>query len=108
MVTRENPAAAIEPKHRKEDLVFLVWPDNTCYIHSQREVPKGVTLDLQAGIWMFKGRSFRIGERSHFSTDWAGAALGCYDFTNPKHLQAFQATIEWVAGKRSGPGSFDD
>ncbi|OHA67950.1 MAG: hypothetical protein A3C82_02875 [Candidatus Wildermuthbacteria bacterium RIFCSPHIGHO2_02_FULL_47_12] len=107
VVARRHSAVVAKPNHRKRDLIFLVWPVNTCYIHLQAEVPKGVSLDLQKGVWTFQERSFPIGERDYRSLEHTGVPLGCYDRTKLNHLRTFQDAIEWVAG-RNRPISFDD
>lgn len=92
-----------KPRCKKRNLIFLVWPINTCYSHLQTKVPKGVSLDLQEGTWTFQGMSFAIGKgtRSCFIGQ-TGAPIGCYDRTDIEHLEEFKSDCEWVR-TRNGP-----
>lgn len=93
-----------KPKHKRGDLVFLVWADNTCISRLTEEVPAGVTLDLVTGKWTFEGITQPIGERlgNVSSFERGGNPIGVYDRRLLRHLRNMQATSEWVLQK-DGP-----
>ncbi len=92
-------------KHRKRDLISLVWPDNTCYTSLVAGVPKGVELNLKAGTWTFGGQTCRIGQ-GIFSLRETGTPIGVYDRTKLAHLQQMKFDSEWVT--RGSGGAIED
>ena len=106
-IERKKARAGQRPKHKRGDLVFLVWADNTCYSRLIEEIPAGVTLDLVAGTWTFEGRTQLIGEQlsNVRSFERGGNPIGVYDRRLLRHLRNMQAMSEWV---RTKDGPFGD
>lgn len=94
-------------KCRKNDLISLVWPVNTCYSTLIAGVPKGVTIDKVAGTWTFQGQTQAIGSRRYPCMDITGHPIGVYDRTKIRHLEAMKDDAEWVRD-RNRPVSLDD
>lgn len=103
-----SSATAVKPKHRKRDLVSLVWPVNTCYSTLIRGVPEGVTLDLVSGTWTFGNQTQSLGCRRHSSGyEGVGHPIGVYDKTKLKHLEAMKQDVEWVKERNRPLSSYD-
>jgi hypothetical protein len=83
-------------KCRKKDLVSLIWPVNTCYSTLITGVPKGVTINLVANTWTFRGEKHQIGDSGCSFGEDEGNPIGVYDRTKIKHLEQLKQDIEWV------------
>lgn len=99
MTTR---ATVTEPKHRKRDLISLVWPENTCYSSLIGGVPRGVKVDFIAGTWTFLDYTLPIGSSRRWGPENVGDPIGVYDRTKFMHLAVLKRDIEWVQ-TRNGP-----
>lgn len=101
-ITAERKKKESGLKHEEGNLVCLVWPLNTCYIHLQKKIPEGVELNLREGTWSFRGETFPIGKtaRGRFLED-EGTPLGIYDRMNDKHLEEMLEAAYWVATRFS-------
>ena len=91
-------------KHKKKDLISLVWPTNMCYSRLINGVPKEVTVDLVAGTWTFDGRTEAIGSRRRQAYSRTGDPIGVYDRTKFPHLESFKDDCEWVRTRNSPAG----
>jgi hypothetical protein len=72
----------------KENLVFLAYCSNECYVTLTDKVPKGVTVDFERETWTFKRRSYTIGGIGrHCDYGCRYGPIGAYDRTKLEHLQ---------------------
>ncbi len=86
MVTQTKPRSG--NKFFMRNLVFMVYPVNTCYISLQRQHPEGVSLDLIKGEWAFNGHIAKIGQPLlHSMYPQTGVCVGVFDKTQFKHLE---------------------
>lgn len=92
-------------RHRKRNLIFLVYPINTCYTKLQTEIPQGVTVDTRERTWTFGNSTFPIGQRRTPFYPREGLPIGVYDKTKFAHLQAMKEDSEDIA---RGPASIED
>lgn len=93
---------------KRQNLVWLVWPPNTCYSRLQAETPKGVIVDIKNGIWTFRGTTRKIGGSILIKNfDDPDSPIGVFDRTKFSHLEALKETIEWVK-ERNRSYAFDD
>ncbi|GEM_PF-5767438 len=90
--------------HRMSNLFSLVWPVNTCCSEFMNGVPKGVTVNLTAGIWTFQGDSFPIGTSRLWKSEGVGHPIGVYDRTRLPDLKEFKRACEWVVTRHNPPG----
>lgn len=88
------------PSYARENLVFLRFAGNTCYVGVVAELPADVQLDLQNGKWTHlpTKRTQEIGE-DRFIGRHGGksqhATIGVYDRSKIKHL----SSMAWDAGE---------
>ena len=102
--TERQATSRPNPKHKKRNLVSLVWPVNTCYSTLISGVPKDVTLDLVAGTWTFRGQTQAIGSRCYPVYGRTGDPIGVYDRRLLRHLEAFKNDCEWVRTRNNPSG----
>jgi len=90
-------------KHKRADLVFHVWPTNSCYIRLQERRPPEVTIDYFNGTWTYQDKTYKIGDTklSPYGSR-EGTPYAVYDRTKMGHLQAMVRAERWVAD-RNGP-----
>jgi len=74
-------------KHRKKNLIVLVYGMNTAYTLLQTEVPKEVEIDTREGTWTYGHLTFRIGESCTSFYAYGGVPVGVYDRTKLSHLR---------------------
>ena len=95
-------------KHKRSNLVFHVWPVNTCYITLTQKKPENVQLDLRNGTWTFEEQTFRIGESvGSRIRALTGNPLGVYDRTRFNHLLELVRAEQWVADGRHPASVWD-
>ena len=87
-------------RHKKRDLIFLVYAPNTAYTILQKEVPEGVEVNTRKGTWTFARQTFLIGKGCLGFRARGGIPIGVYDRTL-SHLQQMKSDSDYLA---RGPG----
>ncbi|MEI6039771.1 MAG: hypothetical protein WCP93_00235 [Candidatus Berkelbacteria bacterium] len=90
-----------------QNLIFLVFAANPCYIKVTDKKPKDVTINLVTKTWFRNGdhephRSNRIGSAIRQPIKDGGAIIGVYDRTNINHLNAMAGDIRDATYSDSG------
>jgi hypothetical protein len=93
---------------KKENLISLVWPPNTCCSTLIEGVPQGVIVNELAGTWTFMDKTYPIGSKRRYPCpEDTGYPVNVYDRTKLEHLQQLQTDVEWVK-TRNQSISFED
>lgn len=86
-------------KFQEKDLIYLCHGDP--YLKLTKDMPDGITLDLEAGIWYFKEdkefgqKPFKIGSDTRYCReDHRWGPIGVYDKTRFKHLEHMAFVIQ--------------
>jgi hypothetical protein len=88
----------VRPICKKENLVSLVWPSNTCHSTLIEGIPKGVIVDTEAGTWTFHGHTYPIGGNHKLAPfgEARGYPLAIFDKTNFSDLEVMKRIAEWA------------
>lgn len=79
---RMDVAAGNDGSDSHSTLGFLSYSSNVCYVTGSTTPPDGVTVDLGAKTWSFRGETYAIGSEreGHRCHD---APIGVYDLSDP-------------------------
>lgn len=65
-----------------------------------KDCPRGVTLDLEAGTWCFRGETVAIGERWQRSLNWIpNFPLGVFDLSDTTQVQSMAHAITYFTNE---------
>ncbi len=112
---RELGMGEKKSRNRIQDLCFLRFADNACYITLENKLPEDVQLDLQAGtwiiesppggLWSYRNREMKIGEAvpgfDERSLSKSGT-IGVYNRKKFLHLQAMARHAHAAAPQDGG------
>lgn len=85
----------------KSQIIFLTTGEaQGMYQTVTTDCPRGVTLDLEAGTWCFRGETVTIGERWQRSLNWIpNFPLGVFDLSDPTQLQPMVDAVAYFTNE---------